>query len=155
LEVLQSGKSKNAWTRPLVHAFFQPQPRFSAGRLLGRGHLATSLIDSSDGLAASVRLLAEASDLGAEIHLSDLPIPSVLARWARGRGRHPWDYALSGGEDYELIFTVRPVLWEKVRKRIMGAVRIGRMLPPGQGLWAVTPEGRVPLKGYGFAHFKV
>jgi thiamine-monophosphate kinase len=153
LDVLQSGKSKNEWTRPMTHAFFHPQPRFSAGGRLGREHLATSLIDSSDGLAASVRLLAEASNLGAEICLADLPIPSGLARWARARGRHPWDYALSGGEDYELLFTVRPTLWKRVQKRITGAVLIGRMLARGRGLWAVKPEGRLPLKSYGFAHF--
>jgi thiamine-monophosphate kinase len=112
-------------------------------------------MDSSDGLGASVRLLAEASHLGAEIHLAKLPVPSSLARWAQVRGRSAWDYAVTGGEDYELIFTVRPVLWAQVKRRIPGVTRIGQMFPHGHGIWAVTPQGRQSLKGYGFAHFGV
>src|SRR5207249_9674916 len=76
LEVLQSGKVKESWTQSLVQTFSRPEPRFAAGSVLGRRHLASSLIDSSDGLAASVRILAEASGVGAEIHLADLPIPA-------------------------------------------------------------------------------
>jgi thiamine-monophosphate kinase len=153
LEVLKSGKSKERWTRPLVEAFCRPQPRFSAGSVLGRYHLATSLMDSSDGLEASVRLLAEASGVGAEIHLADLPIPPALSHWAKIRGRHPWDYALTGGEDYELIFTIRPASWKQVKRRLPAATRIGRILPKGQGCWALSHDGRHPLKSYGFSHF--
>jgi len=155
LEVLQSGKSGLAWTKPLVKAFSQPQPRFDAGRILGRRHLATSLMDSSDGLGASVRLLAEASHIGAEIHLSKLPIPDSLKRWASKRSRNPWDYALSGGEDYELIFTIRPSKWESLKKKLPGCTRIGQMLPRRSGVRVLTPAGVRPLKGYGFSHFDV
>ena len=155
LEVLQSGKSGNVWTKPLVQAFSQPQPRFDAGRVLGRQRLATSLMDSSDGLGASVRLLAEASRLGAEIHPAELPVPPSLARWARERNRHPWDYALSGGEDYELVFTVRPSQWESLQKKLPGCVRLGRMLPRRSGIGILTPQGFRPWKGYGYSHFAV
>jgi len=153
-EALQSGKGKIRWTNSLVRAFSSPQPRIAAGQILGRYRLATSLIDSSDGLEASVRLLSEASGAGAEIHLSELPVPGALRRWAREHGRHPWSYALTGGEDYELIFTVRPALWPEVRRRIPGVARIGEMVSRSKGCSAVTPSGvRRPLKGYGFAHF--
>ena len=153
LEVLQSGKTRMGWTQPLVQAFSRPQPRFAAGQVLGRHQLATSLIDSSDGLEASVRLLSEASGTGAEIDLTLLPIPQALSRWARIRGRHPWDYALKGGEDYELVATVRPGDWNAVRRRIPDAAVIGRILPKGRGCWAVLPGRRFPLKNYGFSHF--
>jgi len=155
LEVLQSGKSKIAWTKSLVRAFSQPQPRFDAGRILGRQHFATSLMDSSDGLGASVHFLSEASRLGAEIHLAKLPIHRPLEHWAREQGRDPREYALSGGEDYELIFTVRPSKWESLKRKLPGCARIGRMLPRRNGMRVLTPNGFRPLKGYGFSHFDV
>jgi thiamine-monophosphate kinase len=156
LEVLQSRKTGLRWARPLVKAFSSPQPRFFAGQVLGRRHLATSLIDSSDGLEASVRLLSEASGLGVEVDLGDLPVPAALKRWATIHRRDPWSYALSGGEDYELIFTVNPTLWPVVKSVIPGVVKIGRMVPRRQGCTALSPAGeRHPLKGYGFSHFGV
>lgn len=153
LEVLQSGKAGLSWTKPLVRSFSRPEPRLAAGQDLGRHHRATSLMDISDGLEASVRLLTEASGTGAEVELLRLPIPKALSRWARMRGRHPWDYALKGGEDYELLFTVRPKNWDAVRRRIPGIVRVGKILGKGKGCWAVFPGTRRPLKGYGFSHF--
>jgi thiamine-monophosphate kinase len=153
LEVLQMGKSKLPWTIPLVRAFSQPQPRFAAGGMLGRHHLATSLMDCSDGLEASVLILTEASGVGAEVDLESLPVPVPLARWAKSRGRHPWDYALLGGEDYELIFTIRPASWGHVKHRIPEALRIGRILARGKGCWALSSRGRRPLNSYGYSHF--
>jgi thiamine-monophosphate kinase len=154
LEILQAGKTRQDWERPLLKAFSRPEPHFAAGRALGRHRLATSLIDCSDGLEASVKLLAEASGIGAEIDLTRLPISKALVRWARFRGRHPWDYALKGGEDYELVATIPPQKWKMARRRLPGATVIGRMLPKGKGCWGLLPGRRIPLKGYGFSHFK-
>jgi thiamine-monophosphate kinase len=154
LEVLQSGQSKLAWTKPLVQVFSNPQPRFKAGSLLGRHHLATSLLDSSDGLAASVKLLADSSGVGAEIYLGRLPIAPSLERWAARRGKLAWNYALFGGEDYELVFTVRPHHWNEVQRRLPNATRIGTIVPRRNGVWAVkSSSARFPLHGYGFSHF--
>jgi len=153
LEVLQQAKRSTGWTQPLVRAFSRPQPRFDIGRVLGRKHLATSLMDCSDGLEASVRLLGEASALGAEISLADLPIAPALRRWADYKGRDPRSYGLKGGEDYELIFTVSPRLWASVKKYLPRVKCIGRMLPAKQGFWAYEKNRRIPLTDYGFAHF--
>jgi len=153
LEVLQSGKPQGAWTRPLVQAFCQPQPRFAAGSILGRRRLATSLMDSSDGLEASIRILASASRVGAEVHLWDLPLSPALTRWASLKKKAAWNYALRGGEDYELIFTVRPKDWERVKRLIPNAVRIGRIMPEDYGCRAKAQDQAFFLKGYGFSHF--
>ncbi len=155
LEVLRSGKENWAWTRPLVRSFSKPQPRFAAGALLGGRNWATSLMDSSDGLGTSVRLLAEASGLGAEINISRLQIPHALRRWSNHSGREPWDYALFGGEDYELVFTVPPRLWPKVKKGLPGATWIGQMLSKSKGISAQRTDGKsFPISRYGFSHFK-
>src|SRR5262249_30536851 len=57
LEILQSGRKGGSWTQPLLKAFCRPQPRFAAGAILASKQWATSLMDASDGLEASVRLL--------------------------------------------------------------------------------------------------
>jgi len=155
LEVLRAGKKKWAWTKPLVKAFSAPSPRFAESAILGETRWATSLMDSSDGLEASVRLLAESSgNLGAEIELDHLPVSRVLRRWAEYKRCAAVTYALSGGEDYGLVFTLPPGRWPALHKRIPSARVIGRMLPKGEGCWALQGTRRTALQGYGYSHFK-
>jgi thiamine-monophosphate kinase len=154
LEVLQSGKDRQAWTRPLVDAFCSPQPRFKEGALLATSKLATSMLDCSDGLTASARLLAEASGTGVELDVQKLPRCIALERWAQANNRHAWEYALSGGEDYELIFTVNPKQWEQVKRLLPKAAVVGRVVPRASGICAVEAGRRWRLEGYGYSHFK-
>lgn len=154
LEVLQKGKRGWTWTKPLVSAFCSPQPRFREGEILGRHRWATSLIDSSDGLEASVRLLSENSSLGARIDLDAFPIHPVLERWAAAQKRPAWEYILRGGEDYELVFTVNPGHWPHIQRRFRRAIIVGQMLPSSAGCVAVQGRCQFPLKSYGFTHFK-
>jgi len=155
LEVLQQNRRSLGWTRPLVQAFSRPQPRFSAGAWLGQGPHATSLLDCSDGLEASVKLIAEASEVGIELDLAALPVHPALARWAARQKKEAWTYALRGGEDYELIFTIRPERWVSVQKQMPHAAVVGRVVPESRGRLARTPDGRaISLEGYGFSHFR-
>jgi thiamine-monophosphate kinase len=81
----------------------RPQPRVKLGQLLS-GH-ATACIDISDGLLADLGHILEASACGARVDLDQLPLPANLA------GLEPelrWNYQLSGGDDYELLFTLPP-----------------------------------------------
>jgi thiamine-monophosphate kinase len=154
LEVLQTKRRHLSWTAPLVRAFSRPTPRLALGQTLGVRRWATSLMDCSDGLEASARILSDASSVGIELDLRRLPVSKALSRWAETRKKTAWSYALRGGEDYELIFTVSAAQWAKIHRSAPGATVVGRVLPAGQGLWALTPEGeRLALKGYGFAHF--
>jgi len=155
LEVLQKGRRGGAWTRPLVEAFSRPQPRFKAGAWLSARGRASSMMDCSDGLEASVRLLAEASGVGMQVDLALIPKTRELRRWAKQSKRPVWSYALSGGEDYELIFTAGAAQAKTIMQALPSARCIGRVTAARTGLWALTPEGEnLPLKGYGFAHFK-
>src|SRR5207253_2617288 len=142
------------WTRPLVRAFSEPEPQLAAGALLGRNRWATSLTDASDGLEASVRLLADASRTGAAIDLSAVSVASPLRRWAEIRKQDPLNYVLRGGEDYALVFTARPSVWRSIQRRLPQAAVIGRILSRRDGCWAETDGKKVSLSGYGFAHFK-
>ncbi len=154
LEVLQMGKRAWPWSRPLVQAFSRPQPRMRIGSMLGKNQWATSLLDSSDGLEASARLLGESSGVGIEIDLDRLRIHPALERWAQFRKRDPKSYALRGGEDYELIGTLPPRLWTRAHGSIPSLRAIGHVLNKGEKCWARVGDQRLPLETYGFAHFK-
>jgi thiamine-monophosphate kinase len=143
LEVLQKG-GKRSWTAPLVAGFAHPQPQCEAATRLGRARWATSMMDVSDGLEASLHLMADASHVGFEIDFNRLPIHDALKRWAVARRKNPIDYVFKGGEDYALVFTVRPNHWTAVQRALPGARQIGRVVKAGQG---------TRFKSYGYAHF--
>ncbi len=82
-----------------------PTPRVAAGQWLAQ-HGVTTGIDISDGLAADIAHICEASGVGVNIEAESLPIQPEVAMIATLAGRQPQDLALFGGEDYELLFTV-------------------------------------------------
>jgi thiamine-monophosphate kinase len=82
-----------------------PTPRVAAGQWLAQ-HGVTTAIDISDGLAADIAHICEASGIGVNIEAESLPIQPEVAMIATLAGRQPQELALFGGEDYELLFTV-------------------------------------------------
>jgi thiamine-monophosphate kinase len=86
-----------------------PEPKLRLGRALGEAGLATAMIDISDGLSTDLSHILEESSVGATIHASELPIDDcVLSATAAVPAVDPTTLALNGGEEYELLFTVRP-----------------------------------------------
>jgi thiamine-monophosphate kinase len=81
----------------------RPVPRLALGRALAG--IATACIDVSDGLLQDLGHLCRASGVGASIRLAELPL-SPAYRAATRRRRDPWEPALAGGEDYELLVSV-------------------------------------------------
>lgn len=100
LKLLQSGSRDFA--SPCVKRFAYPEPRIAAGEAL-RG-IASAAIDVSDGLLADLGHLLEVHRHGAKIALDRLPLSSELLK-LHGR-EEAWTLALTGGDDYELCFTV-------------------------------------------------
>ncbi len=137
--------------------FLRPDPRIRLGLLLGRNQAASACVDLSDGLGDGVRQLAAASGVGAEIDGDAIPVPEAARRWFEDReGLDALDAAVSGGEDYELLFTV-----PARRRRALGAAlslagglsctRIGTIT--ADRCLTLTRGGvKVPLPG-GFSHF--
>ena len=85
------------------HPHLFPQPRIAVGLALLKRRLATAAIDISDGLSTDLDHLCEESGLTATIDATRLPIHRLAASTP-----DPLDYALHGGEDYELLFTASP-----------------------------------------------
>lgn len=85
-----------------VRRLLRPEPRVGAGMML-RG-TATAAIDLSDGLLTDLQHVMRASGTGAQVSLGALPLPAALRMLPDEQGR--WHYALCGGDDYELCYTV-------------------------------------------------
>ena len=85
-----------------VQRFAYPEPRIAAGRAL-RG-LASAAIDVSDGLLADLGHLLEARGFGSKLALERLPVSQELL--SLHSEEEAWEFALTGGDDYELCFTV-------------------------------------------------
>jgi thiamine-monophosphate kinase len=83
---------------------FYPEPRLELGRILREKGLASAMIDTSDGLSTDLAHVCEESGVGAEVDAALIP----RARVGKPAREVDLDLALHGGEDYELLFAVRP-----------------------------------------------
>jgi thiamine-monophosphate kinase len=88
--------------------YLYPEPRVATGALLGRNRAASACMDLSDGLADGARQIAAASRVGMVVDADALPIDPDARGWFETRGADPVLEALTCGDDYELLFTVRP-----------------------------------------------
>lgn len=158
LEILQSAeggvRKKSSILNPqsaikkLIERHLRPVPRVAEGRKLALSGIASAMIDVSDGLSSDLGHICEQSGVGAEIFADRIPLSKELMA-ARGLKRTPLAYALSGGEDYELLFTSpveleREILSLHIRATVIGAItrRKGmRMVTEKGGSRPITPAG--------------
>ncbi len=113
----------------------------------------TAMIDISDGLASEVMHLCKNSNLGAVIMEDKLPIDEQTYEAAREFNLEPLTCILNGGEDYELLFTIKQDDFAKLRNHPDITV-IGLMKEPDAGVHVVTKAGNsFPLKAQGWVHF--
>jgi thiamine-monophosphate kinase len=130
-----------------------PAPRLGLGRAL-RG-LSTSCIDLSDGLLADLGHLLESAGVGAQLELQSLPCPPSMSSLPE---RERWPMQLSGGDDYELCFTLpssrRSSVDDLARSCGVELTVIGE-ITGGDGLVARQPDGSTyqPRKS-GYEHFR-
>jgi thiamine-monophosphate kinase len=104
LKALKSGK-KDEKDRFLISRHISPQPRLALGRELAERKLVTSMIDVSDGLILDLERITVEQGLGAEINVEQIPISPYYKDRISDFVSEPYEPALSGGEDYELLFT--------------------------------------------------
>lgn len=118
----------------------RPMPRVSEGMALR--DIASSAVDVSDGLLADLGHVLQASGVGARLTLDSIPLSAAYRAHLSEVG---WDYALSGGDDYELCFTVPPAKREALealtRERGFALTAIGE-ITSGAGLQVYDSQGR-------------
>jgi thiamine-monophosphate kinase len=133
-----------------------PDPRVGWGLLLGEQQLATAMIDISDGLSSDVNHLCKESNVGAVIDAARIPIDQVVTEICGRRALDPLMLALHGGEDFELLFTVKPENVGKLPKRVDGVpiTCIGMIKEQSSGV-RISEGARVwNLEPGGWEHFK-
>lgn len=103
-----SPSSASTAVEACVHRYLYPEPRVRLGLLLARNRAASACIDLSDGLADAVHQVAAASGVGAVIDAGALPIDPAAREWFERRGADSTIAAVTGGDDYELLFAAKP-----------------------------------------------
>ena len=130
----------------LIGRHLRPTARIAEGQWLSTHRLATSAIDISDGLSGDLRRLCEGSRVGADIDLSALPLSPACRAYAASRKLDPVNLALTGGEDYELLFTVpprqRPRLERAAVEQGFTLTCIGKIHPLRFGVQTISSRGR-------------
>ncbi len=135
-------------THGCIQRYLYPEPRVRLGLLLGRNRAASACMDLSDGLADGVHQIARASGVGITIDADAIPIESCARAWSTARGEDPVTDALTGGDDYELLFTVRP----RLRGRLKTAVRHSDVQTTRIGVCTDGPDVLIRRIVHGSAH---
>lgn len=136
----------------LRERFYRPVPRLSESSLLRS--IASAALDISDGLVADLNHICEASDLGAVIDVENLPLSTALLALDDLPQARKW--ALSGGDDYELCFTVSPEKMPELAMLIaqekLTATVIGEIVT-GSGVHCELDGEPYELDSAGYQHF--
>lgn len=131
-------------------AFFKPTPRITEGQLLSEQWVKTA-IDISDGLLADLNHICRASKVGAQIDADRVPVePAVKTAF----GDKALELALTGGEDYELLFTASAEVIEKVKQAAHCPISAIGEITAGEGITVVDSRGKpVNVGRAGWEHF--
>lgn len=140
----------------LLLRHLQPEPRVGWGLLIGEQQLATAMIDISDGLSSDLNHLCDESKVGALVDASSIPIDKLVTELCGRRALDPLMLALHGGEDFELLFTVKPENIGKLPKRVDGVsiTCIGEIKEAGHGVRISEGSRTWNLEPGGWEHFK-
>lgn len=107
-----------------------------------------AMIDISDGLASEIMRICDQSRTGAIIFCDNIPIKDETRNAAKALKENPLDYALYGGEDFELVFTVSEENLNKVRGFLVGEIT------RGDKIYLYCNGKKQLLKKHGYDHFR-
>ncbi len=129
----------------------KPSPRFDIVDLLEENNiLPTAMIDISDGLASEILHICKQSHKGCTLYEDKIPIDIQTNDTAMNFSLIPTTIALNGGEDYELLFTIKQSDYEKI-KTIKDISVIGHMNDEKEGCYLITNDKKsIPLKAQGW-----
>ena len=162
LELCRNGRQDDAAFAELVEAHLNPQPRLQLGGWLARNRLVRAMMDLSDGLATDLAHICTQSEVGAVIDPAGLLADQLLAAAAKVLRKDPGQWMLTGGEDYELVFTAAEqksaAIIKLAAKLRVPVARIGR-IDDKQGVRTLQfPSGshhpvEVDITFSGYDHF--
>ena len=142
---------KNKKAEGWVDGHLEPQCRLEwEGKAIAR--YAHAMIDVSDGLGSEVAHICEESDTGGCIIWEHIPLSPETIKAARIFQDEPQRYALSGGEDFELVFTISPENIPDLKKEFSDFTMVGKILPKDAGIY-ILKQGRRMELSKGYDHF--
>ncbi|MBF0596867.1 thiamine-phosphate kinase [Faecalibacter rhinopitheci] len=136
----------------LIERQLKPEARLDIIRLLAEMDLKpTSMIDISDGLSSEVIHLSKENNIGFNIYEEKIPLDPAVIRTAEEFKINPITCALSGGEDYELLFTIKQADFDKIKGNPYLTV-IGHATTTGADNFLITrgSEQMIPLTAQGW-----
>lgn len=165
LQILEREKAvykANPNSQPDIEAYsyllerqLKPEARKDISKLLADLDVKpTSMIDVSDGLSSEVIHLCKNSEIGMKIYEEKIPLDPTVINACEEFNLDSTTIALSGGEDYELLFTVKQEDFPKIKANPSLSI-IGHAIPQGEGIHLITRSGeQVPIKAMGWNSFK-
>lgn len=155
LKILMEGLSAPDIREELVNSVLMPTAKVKEGLALAKSEVLTASIDSSDGLAWSLHEISRASNVG--FIVDNLPIALEAEKFAEFHSLNPLELALYGGEEYELLVTIKPELWQQAKKAVEDVggilIRIGQVTQEKQ-LLLKTDRKTASIEARGWEHFK-
>jgi len=155
--MLEERKKHTAAERRLIARNTSPTPRIEWGVELASNRISSAMIDVSDGVALDLYRIAEASNVSAQVALAGFPLSKDARTEVEKRGASVWREVLSGGEDYELLFTVPkrklPLVNRMIKAGDIAAAPIGKIVRGRPGIHVTGPDGKpLRLKKLGWLH---
>jgi thiamine-monophosphate kinase len=158
LALCRMGCVREPGWQPLVGAHLDPVCQVALGRVLAASGLVHAMQDLSDGLATDLAHICAESGVGAVVAAGNIPLSPLLRQAADVCGQASLDWALSGGEDYQLLFTAderqAAALADLVRERTGRELfAVGRIVK-GRGVFLEEAGQRREISYQGFEHFR-
>ncbi len=153
LAILQDRLSGN------TEKHLMPIPRTKEGQILAKSGLVNAMIDISDGVASEVNHICEQSETGTHLYIEKLPLSKNIVPVAEEIGKAPHEFALYGGEDYELLFTCQNGRFDDLQKQLAQECDtpitiIGRITEKSEQITMEDESGTISLlKPRGYNHF--
>lgn len=154
LEILQRKLNIDGSEKHLL-----PKPRLKEGQLLAKSGYVTAMIDISDGVSSEVNHICEQSGTGAKIYMKDIPLSPYVRSVADVLNKNPYDFALFGGEDYELLFTCQQDKFQYLKGLVYENCNtpitcIGQILDKSELITIDDLDNNtIPLFAKGYNHF--
>jgi thiamine-monophosphate kinase len=149
LELLKHNKCGKS-----IDYYLNPTSKLKESRLLVKNKI-NAMEDVSDGLASEVLNICNASKKGAVIYKDLIPLEKNTIIDAKKVKKDPYNYALYGGEDYELVFTINKKELDslnKLKNKLKFSV-VGKILPKNKGVYLLDKDKKIKLN-YGYEHFR-
>ncbi|MBP5334918.1 MAG: thiamine-phosphate kinase [Bacteroidales bacterium] len=143
LQVILQGARGSEAAEALVQRHYRPVPRICEGQALAATPGVHAMMDISDGVASDLRHILKASDVGAVVRTEKLPLSAGMRQVCARQGWDATTLALTGGEDYELLFTMAPGTEPPVEYYAIGTVTEEKNL-----VWEGSSQDFI-----GFRHF--